>query len=449
MSQPILQEELIVDKSQLLEIFKSGIKPKEDFRIGVELEKLGVHPESFKAVPYSGKKGVLSFLKELKKQCGCDYIFEEDSVIGLNNCGFITLEPGSQLEYSTLPEKGINDLANQINDYNRTTSDIAKDFGFYWIGYGIQPLSVNQQIELIPKKRYSIMTDYLPKKAEKPLVMMRETAGIQVAVDYCSEEDFSKKFKTALALSPVVTAMFANSPVREGKDSGYKSYRALAWLSTDNDRCGFVSKKIFDKNYDFSFEDYANILLNLPMMFLKKDNNWLNMKGLSFKEYIKSGYEGYRATVEDWLLHLTSYFPDVRLKNYLEIRNMDSQRQDLLFAAPALWKGIMYNEQAMDAAYALVADLTWEELNELREQVPKNALGTKIRNKKLAEIAKELVDISYSSLKDLNCKEEAIYLEPLMKLLKEKKTPADMILERWHGEWNKDLTKLIEYSRLK
>jgi glutamate--cysteine ligase len=441
--------QLIEDKSQLLDFFYNGIKPKNEFMVGIEFEKPGIDANSLRAISYSGVSGMLEFLKNYKEIEDWDFIKENSNILGLiNGCNSITLEPGSQIEISNCPGKSIHDIVDQIAMYNTSTAFLAEDFDIYWLGYGIQPLSSHEEIELIPKKRYDIMTEYLPEKGPKSLVMMRETAGIQTSIDYESEEDAINKFRILVGLSPIVTAIFANSPIRKGVESGYKSFRASAWLETDPDRCGLVSKSLFDP--DFTIEDYIDILLNLPMIFLKKGDNWINMKGMSFKEYLENGYGSYKATVEDWALHRNSYFPDVRLNDYIEIRNCDCQRSDLIPAVPALWKGIIYNDDALNACWEMVEKLSWEERLELRSLVPRYGLDTKFRNMKVGDLAKEMLSIAGQSLDNQAAlgESESIYLERAVELVNKNQSPADEILQLWNTSWNKDLKKLVDYVRL-
>lgn len=445
----VLKQEIILDKSQLLNYFHSGFKNRSDFKVGMELEKLPVSNSDSKAVPYS--KGIEEFLKKY----GNDYVKENSNIMGIReNSGVISLEPGSQCEISTYPKKSIHDLKEAIFSYNNKSAYIAEDLGFSLLGYGIQPVSTYDNIELIPKKRYSYMTNYLPDKGKYSLVMMRETAGIQVALDYESEEDAVSKLRVSLALSPIVTAMFANSPVRAGVDTGYKSFRALSWTHTDENRCGLVSKKLFDPCYDYTFNDHIDVLLDLPMIFVEKDSKFIDMKKFTFRDYMKNGYEGYRATMDDWFLHANLFFPDVRLNSYIEIRNCDSQREDLILAPAALWKGLLYNQDSMDAAFELVSKLKYEDLMELRSLVPKYALNTNIKSFKVSEAARELVNIAFNSLKqmndiDKNDKDETVYLENLVNLVDQSTTPADIILKRWNSDWNRNVGRLVEYSRIK
>ncbi len=447
MEQQILyKSDYIADKFQLCEYFFKNFKNKSEFKIGVEFEKLGVNSKNFQAIGYSGEAGVLEFLKRLRFQDDYREITENNNVLGLiGPKGNVTLEPGSQLEYSTQPFKSLKDIEQAFLKFNERTGLIARELGVTWIGSGVQPLSTFEAVELLPKQRYGMMWDYLPKKGSLGRVMMKETAGIQTSIDFESEEDAMKKLRVALGISPVITAMFANSPIRAGKLSGYKSYRAYSWLNTDNDRCGLISKKVFERN--FSFADYTEVLLDVPMLFIQKESRLIDVTGMTFREYLKNGFKDYRATMDDWFLHMTTFFPEIRLKNFLEIRNCDSQRLDLSMAFPAFIKGIMYNEDALEQAEEIIKDLGWQELNSLRNEVPKNALDMKFKKYKLAEIAAELVCIAEFSLKSLTKEDdETAYLEKLKELVSEANTPADIIIKNWKS--NQDISKFIEYSRL-
>jgi len=439
---------ILEDQSRLVELFTSGCKHTDEFKIGLEFEKLAVDSTG-KAVSYYGEKGIEDFLKHYKFITGSDSIIDNDNLIGLNmNTGSITLEPGSQTEISIIPCKNISQIASIIQEYNFKTAIIGEESGINWIGYGVHPISTNRNIDLIPKKRYEIMTAYLPAKGDKALVMMRETAGIQVNFDYESQQDAMEKLRVSLAISPVITAMFANSPIREGKETGYKSYRALSWLNTDNDRCGLISKKIFTG--DFSFEDYANYLLDIPMFFILRNNKIIKATHLTFRQFLKKGLEGYKATLEDWETHATTVFPEVRLKNRLEIRNCDSQRADLMLALPALVKGIIYNPDALKQASMLMSEFSFKDIDEMRKKVPKTALETVIKGIKVSELAQELVKIAEFSLlcNPDNNDDEAFYLEKLKELTEKKLSPADIILKNWNGIWKGKVENLINYSKL-
>lgn len=419
---------------------------KTDETTGIEFEKLPVYSLNYKSVKY---EDIARFMLQFKNG-GWMGAYSDGHIIGLNNDdGAITLEPGSQFELSLNPVSSLNVIKEKIDVYNQKTAQLGDKLGITWLGYGIQPLSTNKNIEIIPKKRYECMTEYLPKVASKPLVMMRETSGIQVGIDYSSHEDAMKKLSTALKLSPIVSAIFANSPIRNGKLTRYKSYRAYSWLHTDSERCGLISPKLFNKTPEFSFEDYAQILLDVPMIFIERPHSIggaIPVKNLTFRKFIEEGYCGLTATIDDWDLHCSLYFPDVRLKSYIEIRNQDNQRSPLIPAIPAFWKGIMYNKDALDAIGELLKVFTYPDFEYLRYKTPRAGLELKIKKTSLKEIAQEIISISYNSLKNTN--EESL-LEPIKELIDAGLVPADIIIKNWDGCWNKDLSKLIDYTALK
>lgn len=447
--------EVLADKNLFIKYLENGCKQEKDFKTALEFEKLAVSKADDRAVSYYGEKGIRSFLETLNQKFDWKYILENDNPLGVETpLGNITVEPGGQVEFSSLPQKNVHEIKNIIDNYNKITADIADENEMNFIGYGIQPLTTNVDIKIIPKARYSIMTEYLPTRANLPFVMMRETAGLQTVLDYSSEADCMDKLKIAMMLSPFVTAIFANSPIRNGVDTGYKSYRAYAWLNTDEDRCGLISRKIFDdREKSFSFADYTDIIFDLPMVFLEKYGDWYNMKGLSFREYSEKGFNGYKATMEDLMLHLTSFFPDVRLKHYIEIRNNDCQNNDFLYAIPALWKGLIYSIEARTSIKELLKDFTYEDFAQLRSEVPLFGLDAKIKGHKISHYAKEIILIAEKALDEMSKLNsfdisEAVYLQNIKELVYNNMTPADVILKNWYGSWNKDITKLVKYSKI-
>jgi len=432
MNQMLDKSDYITDKTQLADYFLAGGKSRSDFKIGIEFERIGVDLKTRLAVPYSGENGVAEFIKRIKIPGECTEIYENENITGMFcPTGDITLEPGCQFEYSTKPFTGLKEHETAINEFNERAGRLGDEMSIAWLGYGIQPLSTFENIEMIPKERYRVMRNYLPKRGSKGLVMMMETAGVQASIDYGSEEDAMRKLRVALGIAPVITGMFANSPIRRGKINGYKSYRALGWLDTDDDRCGLISRKIFEG--DFGFADYVEVLLDVPMLFVETQNQLKALKNLTFRKYMQT----HKATMGDWLLHLSTFFPEVRLKNLIEIRSCDSQSVEMAMAFAAIVKGIFYNEEALDAAWALIKNLSWQERSELRHSVAKNGLCG------IVDIAKELTAIAGYSLG-----EEAIYLEKLNELLAQNKAPADVLIENWQGAWKKDLNKLIMHTRL-
>ena len=447
------EEHLITHESQLTEIFFSGCKTRDIIaqkRVGLEFEKLPVCKKDFKAASYQEIAKFLTVLKNNSRQW-TQGVYEDKALLGLvSDDGVITLEPGSQTELSLKPLKNIDTIAKILQNYNKVTAELAQEHGIIWLGCGIQPVSTYRNINIIPKKRYEYMTKYLPSVAKKPLVMMRETAGIQASFDYSDEKDAMQKFAFALKLSPFVSAIYANSPIRNSRLTKYKSNRAASWLETDNDRCGLVSPKVFSG--DFSFEEYAQILLDVPMIFIERYINGvkksLRVENLTFRKFMKQGYQGFYPNKDDWSTHLSLYFPDVRIKSYIEIRNHDNQRRDLICSVPALWKGLLYNNEAMRDVLDILKNLTYFDFEYVRRKTPKYGLDMKIKHLPLKDIAKEIVDISYQSLKSYS-KGEENFLEPLKEYTDNGITPADVVIKNFNTTWNGNISKFIEYCQLK
>lgn len=440
MSSVNIQEKLTL--SDILKDFYKGCKQKENFKIGLEYERLPLKNESFNMVDYYENNGLCNFLRKFAEDNAWDYIVDEYSLIGLKKGhDTITLEPGCQMEFSLKPEEHIKDIKTKVTLLNNMMSETLDNYGFSLYEYGISPITTYKNINLLPKRRYGIMANYLWGILSD--VMMRETAGIQVCIDYSSEEDAMKKFRIANMISPFVTAMFANSPIRGGVDSGYKSFRALAWLNTDSDRCGFATK--FNK--DFGFEDYIKSVMNVPMIFISRKKDNIKIKGrLKFKDFMNTGYDGYEASLEDFKLHANLYFPEVRLREFIEIRNHDCVNKNMLYSLLAFYKGIFNSEEALTAVENLIDEYTYQDISELRYNIPKLALQADIKGKQVKDIARELMRIAYISLDNAQNNEE-IYLEPILEFIEDGVSPADVILLNWYGLWNKDINKLMKYIK--
>ena len=443
-----IDKNLLIKESQLTEIFFSGMKDYDVMqckRVGVEFEKLPIKSNTFKAAAY---QDIVKFLSAYKGDR--TVICENNAILGLaDENGTISLEPGSQTEISLNPSDNLNIVKRILDCYNSQTAQIAQKYGICWLGCGIQPVSTYKSINIIPKKRYEYMTQYLPTVAKKPLIMMRETAGIQASFDYKSEEDAMRKFSFALKLSPFISAAYSNSPIRNGRLTKYKSNRAASWLDTDNARCGLVSSKVF--NSEFSFSDYAQQLLDVPMIFIERVidgvKTAIRVQNLTFRMFMKNGYQGFSAEKQDWLTHLSLYFTDVRLKNYIEIRNHDNQRTPLICSVPALWKGLIYNDEAMCSVEELLKRLNYFDCEYVRRKAPQKGLDMKIKNLSLRDIVTETVKISYESLKSYGNDEEKL-LEPLLELCSCGLTPADIVINNWENDWYNNFSGFINYSKL-
>ena len=408
-----------LEYNQLLDEFILGCKSEK--RIGMEYERIPLLKLTDQVVPYEGEYGICELLREFAKTDNWDYILDDTNIIGLKKMhDTITLEPGCQVELSIEPQEFIKDIKKKIEHIDSRLLPHLNRFGIKLANKGVSPVTTYKNIKLLPKKRYHIMANYLWGILSD--VMMRETAGIQVGVDYKSEDDAMRKFRLANMMMPFATAMFANSKIRGGVDTGYKSFRALAWLNTDNERCGFATK--FQK--DMCFKDYVNILLETPMIFINRENMTVNINGrMTFKQFMDKGFEGFEADIDDWKLHANLYFPEVRLRNFIEIRNHDCVGGGLEYSIPALYKGIMYNPSAMEEIETMLLKYSYNEINELRYNVARNAINAKLRKHPIVSLCKELVEISYYSLKN-QCEDEEIYLEPLMEMLKKNKVPCSL-----------------------
>jgi len=459
----------IEDTSQLIQYFQEGTKPKENWKIGIEVEILGTFCSTGKSIPYFGDKGIATVMQSMSRDFGWQEVKEKDNLIELRKGkSRITLEPGGQYEFSGAAFPSIHDVEEEFKVYVEEIKQVAEPLDVCWLGIGLFPFDSLDELAWVPKKRYKIMRDYLAKKGKLSHVMMKSTAAIQASIDYLDEEDAGQKMRLAMGLSPVVTAMTANSPFSAGKPNGFMSKRAHAWLYTDDDRCGLI-QDAFSK--DLTFRDYVSYALNVPTFFIMRDNNWIFMDGVPFGKFIKDGHKGYKATMNDWKLHLTTIFTEARMKDYIEMRSTDCLPPSMVLSVPAFWKGIMYDENSAKNAWRLVKNWSWEERLQLREEVPKHALQTKIKDVLFLDIAKELLSLSEEGLKrqacarqsararqsacahqsansNLTLKDETKYLQPLKNFIFEKeKCPARFMLEMWENDWRKDKMKLIEYCK--
>lgn len=409
--------EEVLEYNQLLDEFLLGCKTTQ--KIGMEYERIPLIKVTQEVAPYEGEYGICEMLREFAKNDNWDYILDNVNIIGLKKLhDTITLEPGCQVELSLEPQEFIRDIEKRVKEIDSSMAPILDKFGIELINKGVSPTTTYKNIKLLPKRRYHLMANYLWGILSD--VMMRETAGIQVGIDYKSEEDAMKKFRIANIMMPFVTAMYANSKIRGGVDTGYKSFRALAWLNTDNERCGFATK--FQDG--MCFKDYVELLLDTPMIFINRDDKTVNMNGrLTFRQFMDKGFEGFKAQIEDWQLHSNLYFPEVRLRNFIEIRNHDCVGGGLEYSIPAFYKGIMYNSSALDEISSMLLKYSFNEINELRYNVARYAINSKLRKLPILNICKELVEIAYYSLKN-QCENEETYLEPLTDMLKQGKCPA-------------------------
>ena len=433
-----VQSEERLEYEQLFNEFITGCKTEQ--KLGMEYERIPVSKYTKEVVPYDGEFGICELLRQFAKVDNWDYILDGDEIIGLKKLhDTITLEPGCQLELSIEPQDSVESIKKKISEIDNNLKPLLEEFEIELLNFGVSPKTTYKNIKLIPKKRYHLMANYLWGILSD--VMMRETAGIQVGIDYKSEEDAMRKFKLANKLSPFMTAMFANSPIRGGVDTGYKSFRALSWLNTDNDRCGFAGKI----SEEFSFDEYIDCVMKTPMLFIQRNNMLFEINGdITFEEFMHNGWKGEDSSIEDYELQANLYFPEVRMRNFIELRNTDCVGGNLKYAIPAIYKGIMYSKDAMSECEELFKHLQYKDFSELRYNVPKHALDTKIKNATVLDYSKEIIKIAEKHLSEMNTGEE-ILLEAIKEYTFNNICPADLILKNWYGDWNKDVSKLVNY----
>lgn len=429
---------------EILEVFTSGYKHAQDHKVGVEFERLPISSIDYKNVDYSKENGIYDLLRSFARLENWEFITDDYNIIGLKKGeDKITLEPGCQFELSITPETNISDLKAKIDNINKKITPILRKYNISLLEYGVSPISTYKNINLIPKKRYHIMANYLWGILSD--VMMRETAGIQACYDFSSEEDAMKKFRIANILSPFMTAMFANSPIRGGVDTGYKTFRGLSWLNTDTERCGFINKKLFDKKPDYSFKNYIQDVMKIPMIFIVRDEKPVEILGkIDFEHYWKYGYEGYSATLEDFKLHANLCFPEVRLRDFIEIRNHDCANNGLQYSILAIYKGILYNNDALSEVDDLFSKFTYNDVMEFRYNVPKNGLDVKVKKYHAKDISKNILKIAQQSLQEQGTGEDR-FLDPILELTPYGISPADIILSHWNGDWGKDVKKMVKH----
>ncbi len=447
-----MPENLIRSREELACFFTGIFKPRPQWRIGCEFEKLGVSPSSGRALRFSGPDGVEEILRRLADRFGWHPHLEAGRVLALEReASHITLEPGCQLELSTAPHDSLHGLAEEFRGHIQELLDVSDPERTAWLGLGIQPVSSWEETELLPKARYAIMTRQLPKCGPLALSMMRETAATQVNLDYESEADALQKFRLAMALSPLLTALFANSAVSQGKANGFLSRRAHIWQHTDPHRCGFV-EKLFDAGAGFG--DYVDFALAVPMLFIVRDGTWIDFEeAVTFGQYLESGFRGFQATQEDWALHLSTLFTETRFKPFLEIRGADCPPPDLALAFPALVKGIFYDPEASREVWNLVGPWSIETRRELLREVSVRGPAAEVQGTPVAEILREIVRISGQGLRrqaklDLRGRDESLFLEPLQEKMEAGwQCPAREVLDAWSGPWSQDVRRLIEFGR--
>lgn len=444
---------VIESRRQLVEWFESGCKPKADWAIGTEHEKFAFTREDLRPIPYEGERGVKTLLTALAERYDWEPIIENGNVIALtkDKCS-VSLEPGGQIELSGAPLKNIHQTCGEVHTHLHELREICGDLGIDMLGVGHQPKWSREETPWMPKGRYGIMREYMPKVGKLGLDMMLRTSTIQVNLDFSSEADMVKKFRASLALQPVATALFAASPFVDGKPSGFLSARSNVWTDTDPDRCGMLPFVFED---GFGFERYVDYMLDVPMYFVYRDGKYINAAGKSFRDFMDGKLDvvpGERPTMNDWSDHMTTAFPEVRLKKFLEMRGADGGPWKRICALPALWVGLLYDDAALDAAWDLVKDMSVEEREALRNDVPRTALGTKFKNGTVQDLSKDVLAIAKQGLKargrmDGYGDDESHFLESLEDVAESGRTLAEEFLDKYETEWNGSVDSVFkEYA---
>jgi glutamate--cysteine ligase len=447
---------IISREADLNGYFDSGSKPRERWGIGLEYERAGVFRDNGRAVPFEGPASVETVLTTLSRNRGWEPIHEGGRVLALQKGGTrITLEPGAQLELSGAVHRDLASLRNELMGFVSEVEETSRPHGITWLGIGVQPITPLDEIGFIPKKRYAVMRDYLPRRGGRALVMMKQTCGIQVNLDYASEIDAADKLRTAMGISPLLTALYANSPISDGRLNGFMSYRAWAWRDTDPDRCGLLPFVFKDRA---GFSDYLDYALDVPMFFVVRGEEYLPAGGMTFRKFIKKGFDGTRPTLADWEVHLSTLFPEVRLKKYIEVRGMDSGEPASCMALAALLKGILYDGASRRHAWELVRDLAFKDRERLLDDACRVGPAARLaasgsgrgdaapRGTVVArDLLIEIVRLARQGLNNQGCPEESEYLDLLDRRLGgEGGCPAARLAADWEGSLGRNPVKLVE-----
>ncbi|MBA4788346.1 MAG: glutamate--cysteine ligase [Rhizobiales bacterium] len=452
MARDTLDATPIETRDELVAWIEEGNKPESAFRLGTEHEKIPFTLSRHEPVPYEGPAGIRAVLEGMKAKSGWDPILEGETLIGLadpHGGGAISLEPGGQFELSGAPLASVHETCSEINTHLTQVREVAEPLGLGFLGIGMSPKWTRAETPAMPKGRYRIMAGYMPKVGTLGLDMMFRTCTVQVNLDFSSEADMVRKLRVSLALQPVATALFANSPFTEGKPNGFLSFRSEIWRHTDADRSGMLP---FAFEPGMGFERYVDYALDVPMYFVKRGETYVDVSGSSFRDLLAGRHPalpGETATLSDWVNHLSTIFPEVRLKRFLEMRGADAGPWAELCGLPAFWVGLLYDKTSLDAAWDLVKDWTDAQRQHVRDDVPRLALKAEIAGRSLADVARDAVAISRAGLarrnmRDSQGRDETRFLAPLEETLATGRTPAERLLDLYAGPWNGSVEPVFE-----
>ena len=438
---------------ELTDYLAEGCRPKDKFKIGTEHEKFAFFRDGNKPVPYFGDASISALLKGMQEKLGWEPIMDGGNIIGLgepNGMGAISIEPGGQFELSGAPLENLHETCRESNQHLAMLREIAEPMGIRFLGIGGSPLWTLDETPRMPKSRYAIMTNYMPKVGTQGLDMMYRTCTIQVNLDFSSEEDMRRKMRVSMKLQPLATALFASSPFTEGKPNGLLSWRGNIWRDTDNQRSGVLP---FTFKPDFGFKDYVEWALDVPMYFIVRDGKYRDCTNITFRQFMAGALKGEIADWEpnlgDWTNHLSTLFPDVRLKRFLEMRGADGGPWRRICALPAFWVGLLYDDEALTAADQFTADWQVDDVIALRNAVPTEGLKATIAGRDLLDVARNVVAISRKGLQsrarlNRDGQDESVFLSPLEEVLAKKSTLAEDMLSLYHGRWQHSVLPVFE-----
>lgn len=445
---PALQRP-VREPAELVDYFRQAETPREEWRFGTEHEKLGLYEDTLLPVAYEGKRGVRALFEKLIANHGFSPVLEGELVIALErNEERITLEPGGALELGGVPLRTLHETCVEFRDHLALLKHVSQELQIAWLGLGVHPLARLDQVPRMPNERYALMRRVLGSQGELALEMMHMTGGVQTSIDFSSQADAARKLRVALAASPIVTAIFANSSITEGRPNGFESRRAWIWRHTDPARCGFPPC-VFEEGWleGDAYRRYTEWALDIPAWFVIRDGAHVETRG-TFREYLERG----AATMADWALHLTTLFPEVRLKRVIELRGADAVPPDLVCGMPAIWKGVLYEAEALREAIQHFGHWTHAQVDGLHADVARRGLQAETPDGPVLEVARALVDLSRAGLRRLGWKsrggqDESVFLDPVYEVLDRGVSLGRQVRERWEGSWNGRGELLVEYAR--
>lgn len=449
MARDTVDETLLENYSQMIEWLEEGCKPKSEWRIGTEHEKFPFYTADHSPVPYEGDNGIKALLEGMQKVLNWEPLTDEGNIIGLagpNGMGAISIEPGGQFELSGAPLENIHQTCKESNKHLSAVKEVARELGIAFLGTGSSPVWSLKDTPSMPKSRYEIMTRYMPKVGTRGHDMMYRTSTIQVNLDFQSEACMRTKLQTSLKLQPLSSALFANSPFTEGKPNGELSWRSGVWKDVDNQRGGYQP---FMLSPEFGFESYLDWVIDCPMYFIIRNEKYVDMTHITFRDFMSGKEKGVVATMGDFTNHISTVFPDVRLKRFLEMRGADGGRWRTICALPAFWVGLLYDSEILEEATDYVKNWTPEMVGQLRDDVPEKALHAEIDNKSLLKVGKDILNMSRRGLEKrgkLNNDgfDERVFLSALDEVIAGERTQAEHLLSLYEGPWQGDIKRIYD-----